>query len=341
MKPDYRIYANESDITESIRNRATSISITDEIGTQSDSCSIELADPKEEIAPPPQGAVLRVYLGYEGKLADMGRYFVDSVSLSGPPDKIKIEAKASPFVDSKKGGVTALQSRKQRSFPDGITIKTLVETIAADHGMTAEVESSVANIVLGHIDQTDQSDIDLLTRSTIEKNVSIKAADKKIIVVPRSQAKRTNGAGAPSVSLKKSDVSSWDIKVSQRQRYDKTVTKWHDLGAGEEKEFSFGKEDGTVFRDPKLYQNEQEAKLAAQSQGEESARNGVEISLKLPGRTDLFAEGKISLSGFRAVMNGDWCIKKVTHSMSSSGFTSTIDAQAFTADAASKYEKFS
>lgn len=341
MKPDYRVFANDSDITESIKNRVTSITITDEIGTQSDACTIELADPLEEVSPPPQGAVLRVYLGYENQIRDMGSYFVDSVEVSGPPDKIKIEAKASPFVDSQAGGVTALQTRKTRSFPNPTTISTLVQTIAKEHGMTAEVESSIADIALGHLDQTDQSDIDFLTRSVIDKNVTIKPADKKIIAVPRSQAKRTTGASVPSVHLTKIDVSTWSIKVAQRQRYDKVTTKWHDLSTGEEKKFSFGKESGTVFIDPKLYQNEDQAKRAAQSQGEESARNGVEISIKMAGRSDLFAEGRLTLSGFRSVINGDWCIKKVTHTINNSGFSTTLDCQAFTEEARSKYEKFS
>jgi hypothetical protein len=47
----------------------------------------------------------------------------------------------------------------------------------------------------------------------------------------------------------------------------------------------------------------------------------------MSGRPDIIAEGLITLSGFPDAMNKSWTIKTVTHSLSPSGFTTSVQAE--------------
>ena len=50
-------------------------------------------------------------------------------------------------------------------------------------------------------------------------------------------------------------------------------------------------------------------------------------SVSLPGRTDLVAEGRVILDGFRDGVNGEWSITRAEHSLDGNGFTTTVEAE--------------
>jgi len=50
------------------------------------------------------------------------------------------------------------------------------------------------------------------------------------------------------------------------------------------------------------------------------------VSITMPGRPELNAEGLITLQGFRPEVDGTWNVKSVTHELSGSGgYTSSIE----------------
>ena len=59
-------------------------------------------------------------------------------------------------------------------------------------------------------------------------------------------------------------------------------------------------------------------------------RKGDEFTLTVPGRTDLIAEGRVRLEGFRGGLNGDWVLKRVEHRIDRSGFVTSVKGEAFT-----------
>ena len=67
-----------------------------------------------------------------------------------------------------------------------------------------------------------------------------------------------------------------------------------------------------------------EAKVAAQSQAKriERSKKGVEITL--PGTTGIVAGAILNLSGFRQGLSGRYKVVAVKHSLSRSGWTTTI-----------------
>lgn len=67
MKPVFRIVIDgHGDITDLVRDRLLSLSVSDEAGRQSDSAELRLDDRVSVIRLPPKGAEMTVSLGYEG-----------------------------------------------------------------------------------------------------------------------------------------------------------------------------------------------------------------------------------------------------------------------------------
>ena len=70
----------------------------------SDDFELRIDDRHSAVSLPSRGANIEVFLGYSGTaLASLGRYTVDEVELSGPPDTLVIRGKAS---DMRGGGKT-------------------------------------------------------------------------------------------------------------------------------------------------------------------------------------------------------------------------------------------
>ena len=119
-RPEWRLLANQTDITATIRERLVSLRYTDEAGIESDMLEIQLADhdPQHPLRLPPTGAELVLHLGYEGGLKKIGLFVADELELSGPPNVMTIRARAAPF-DESKGGKSQLQTQKRRKWEAG------------------------------------------------------------------------------------------------------------------------------------------------------------------------------------------------------------------------------
>ncbi|MFM9587188.1 hypothetical protein, partial [Streptomyces caniscabiei] len=65
MRPQFRVFADDRDITSRIAERLIEMTITDEAGFQSDALTISVDDADGVLAVPRKGARLAVHLGYE------------------------------------------------------------------------------------------------------------------------------------------------------------------------------------------------------------------------------------------------------------------------------------
>ena len=158
MTPQFRIQVEgQGDVTAQIRERLMNLRVRDEEGYGSDVVEIRLDDRSGEMEVPRRGVALEVELGYEASgRVSMGRYVVDWIELSGPPEMLTVRARAADMR-------TGAKQRKTRSW-DQVTIGDLVATIAREHDLEPRVARGLAGIVLPHVDQTDESDLHLLTR---------------------------------------------------------------------------------------------------------------------------------------------------------------------------------
>lgn len=327
LKPDYRLLANSEDITATIRDRLVSLRYTDEAGMESDVLEIVLADhdPANPIQIPPTGAELELFLGYDGAAERIGLFVCDEVELAGWPGEMTIRARAAPF-DLSKNGKTNLQTQKTRSWPKATTLGAMVGKIAKEHGMEAAVAGKLAGIALPHIDQADESDLHFLARVAKKYDAIVKPAAGKLILAKKGEAKTVTGQALPSVTLAPAEVSRWRVVQSKRETAGMVVAYWHAVKSAKRNEVKVG--TGEPVRRLKMYYPTQEMALAAaRSELDRRERGRVTVSVTLPGRTDLVAEGRLVLSGFRDGVDGEWSITRAEHMLDGNGYATTVEAE--------------
>lgn len=327
VKPEYRLVANKSDITGMISERLVSLRYTDEAGLESDVLEIVLADhdPDNPIQVPPTGAELELFMGYDGKAERIGLFVCDEVEIAGWPGEMTIRARAAPF-DTSKGGLANLQSQKTRSWAKGTLLGNMVKKIAKEHGMAAAVMETLAKVALPHIDQADESDLHFLGRVVKKYDGIVKPAAGKLILAKIGSAKTISGLSLPSVTLAPEDVSRFRMVVSKRETAGMVVAYWHAMKNAKRNEVKVGQGE-PVKRLKMYYPTKEMALAAARSELDRRERRKVTVSITLPGRTDLVAEGRVILSGFRDGVDGEWSITRAEHSMDSSGFVTTVEAE--------------
>lgn len=327
VKPEYRLLANQADITSKISNRLISLRYTDEAGMESDMLEITLADhdPDNPIQVPATGAELELFLGYDGKHQRIGMFVCDEVEMAGWPGEMTIRARAAPF-DVSKGGLANLQSQKTRSWAKGTLLGSMVKKIAKEHGMAPAVMDVLAKIALPHIDQADESDLHFLGRVVKKYDGIVKPAAGKLILAKIGSAKTISGLSLPSVTLGPDDVSRFRVVMSKRETAGMVVAYWHAMKSAKRHEVKVGQ--GEPVKRLKMYYPTQEMALAAaRSELDRRERRKVTVSITLPGRTDLVAEGRVILQGFRDGVDGEWSITRAEHSLDGSGFTTTVEAE--------------
>lgn len=319
MTPDFKILADTKDVTATIRGRFSSLTITDEAGQSSDAAELRLDDRAPHITLPRTGAKLDIAIGYrETGVARIGIYTVDEINLEGPPDTLAIRARAADLRKS-------LKSPNTRSF-DNVTIGDLVAAIAAQHEFKYHVDASLADISFAHIDQTEESDIHLLTRLAKDHGAVAKAAGDTLLFVPRGAAKSAEGKMLPAVTLTRQDLTRWRVTIADRGKYGAVIAYWHDTASGERVEVKVG--DGEpVYTIRRTYPEASVAKNAASAKLSEFVCGAATLSGNGPGDSRLAAEGKLTITGVREGINGTWTLTRVTHTIDGQGYRCGIEAE--------------
>lgn len=125
---DWRVTLDGTDLSDRLRPRLISLTLSEKRGDEADQLDIVLSDTDGMLAIPPEGAVLKVQLGWkQGRdvtvgLIDKGSFKVDDVSHSGPPDKITIRARAADFTSQ-------IRNRRAQSWKN-TTLGSVLRDIA-------------------------------------------------------------------------------------------------------------------------------------------------------------------------------------------------------------------
>ncbi len=321
MTPAYSIVVDgNQDVTAAMRERLLSLRVRDEVGYHADTLDIRLDDRGGVIERPQRGVAIRVELGYEGrKRVVLGRYVVDEVRMSSPPAAMAIHATSADMR-------TGAKQRKTRSW-NRVTINDLVRTIAQEHDLDPRVASDLGIIVLPHVDQTDESDLHLLTRLGEQYDAVARPADGRLVFVRRGAGMSpTQGAVTP-VSIKSRQCGDWRVVFDDRQRYGSVKAYWYDRSAGRRQAVTAGSgEPVYALRDDQV--DETTARYAAQARLDALNRGATELSLTLrPGIPTVGAGAALTLDDFRSGVDGRWITTQVTHALTGGGYTTEVVAE--------------
>lgn len=328
IAPTWIVTANKQDVTATIAERFLDLTITDAVGMESDTLEIRLSD-NDRLNPieiPPTGAELEPALGYDGITMPMGMFVCDEVEVAGWPGEMVIRARAAVY-DKSKGGKTDLQTQKTRSWPAGTKLGDLVSKIASEHSLTPAVADSLKSIALPHIDQADESDINLLVRLAKRYDAVVKPANGKLVVAKLGESKSVSGEQLATITLTPADCGPWRMVLAKRETAGMVVAYWHAVKQAKRNEVKVGTGE-PVRRLKQYYPTEEMALAAARAELSRRERGQQTFAVTCQGHPSIAAECPLQLQGFRPGVDGEWLITRVTHRLDKNGgYVCDIEAE--------------
>lgn len=361
MAPAFMLTLNNQDITRNISERLISLSLADNRGFEADQLDIELDDTDGLIELPTRGAVLSLFLGWQGAaLLGKGQFTVDEIEHRGAPDTLTIRARSADFRGT-------LNSRREASYHD-TTLGEVLNTIASRNKLTASVAPQFAAIAIPHIDQSQESDAKFLTRLAERNGAEVSVKAGKLLFLKAGSSVTASGRPIPQMTIERRDGDRHQFVIADRGAYTGVTAKWlHTREPKEQKqkvklkrkakpqylralqhpkakpvkakaapkekearegEYMVGEEDN-VFALTTIYASKAQAMRAAQAKWDKLQRGVAEFSISLAmGRADLYPETPVAVSGFKRVIDEQaWTITKVLHSLSNSGYTTSLELE--------------
>ncbi|EKN6364498.1 TPA: phage late control D family protein [Yersinia enterocolitica] len=361
LAPDFMLTINQKDITQNIRDRLLSLSLTDNRGFEADQLDIELDDADGQLTMPERGAVLSVFLGWKGaSLMGKGDFIVDEVEHHGAPDTLTIRARSADFRGS-------LNARREVSY-HATTLGNVVAQVAERNNLQAMLAEGLADITIPHIDQTQETDAKFITRlASLNGAVAAVKAGRLLFIKPGS-AVTASGKPIPQMTITRQDGDQHSFSIADRGAYTGVSASWlhtkkpkpkkvklqrkpqfkllralqHPKIKAPQKSQSVEERRGdylagsgdNVFAITTVYATQKAAMRAAQAKWEKLQRGVAEFSITLAmGRADLFPETPIMVSGFKSVIDQQkWIISKVTHHLNNSGYTTQLVLEVLLSD---------
>ncbi|AXB75457.1 contractile injection system protein, VgrG/Pvc8 family [Novosphingobium sp. P6W] len=321
---DWRVLLDGTDLSDRIRPRLISLTLSEKRGDEADQLDIVLSDADGMLAIPKEGAVLQVQLGWkQGRdvtagLINKGSFKVDDVSHSGPPDQITIKARAADFTSE-------IRNRRAHSWKD-TTLGAVLRDVAGRNGLTARIAPALASMALPAVTQSRESDIAFLRRLGRENDAVATVKDKHLIFAPKGAGQTSDGTALPRLTLHRRDGDGHRWQRQKRDGQEGVSASWHDKKAARRKTTTVGKADGAK-KLRKVYPDEASAKRAATAESARLKRAPATLDLTLAlGRADAYPEARVTTSGYKDVIDAaTWLISEVSHRLDKAGgFTTDI-----------------
>lgn len=351
--PQFKVVIDGADITQKIKPRLMSLTVTDNRGFDADQVELQLDDSDGKLTMPRRGASMRVWLGWKGApLIDKGSFTVDELEHAGAPDTLTITGRSVDFRES-------LNVKKERSF-HGKKLSDIIDTLAKNNGLLSATSTSLKDEVIAHIDQTNESDAAFLVRLAKEFDTIPTVKDGRLLFVRAGLALTATGKPMPPVTITRKSGDQHRFSVADRDAYTGVVAYWHDKKAAEKKVVKLKRrkrkkttvptpivEDTTtpkaVVKQNELligsdenvkhlrhiYANQKNAERAAKANWQRLQRGVAEFSITLAeGRPELITELPITVRGFKPQIDeGSWLSTKVIHNINDSGYTSQLELE--------------
>ena len=229
----------KKDITQTVADRLMSLTLEDNRGFEADMLDLQLSDHDGKLALPPRNATIQVAIGWAGEqLIDKGKYLVDEVQFSGAPDTLTIRARAADLKGS-------LSTQKERSF-HSIKLGALIAQIAKENQLKAECAKEYAEQTIAHIDQTNESDINLLTRLAEQYGAMATVKNGVLLFMPLGQGKTATGKPIPAVVITKQEGDSYNFSLAESDNYKAVRAYWHNTDTGKRGEITIDENTNVV-----------------------------------------------------------------------------------------------
>lgn len=316
--PDYRLSVDDQLITPTVRPRLNRLRLIDKRGMQADQLDLTLSDHDGRLAIPARGAIITVALGWRGQpLIERGSYVVDEIEHSGAPDTIDIRAASA---DLRHGLV-----RKRTQSWHGTTVGAIVGAIASRNSLAQQIAGALADTAIDHIDQTDESDANFLTRLGERFDAIAAVKQATLLFMPAGAGVTASGTPIPPITLTRRDGDNHLYSVTDRDSYSGVIAYWRDLDGADKRKTVAGTEDDAKTLRP-TYASEADAMHAARAEWQRIQRGASAFELTLAeGRPALYPETPATTQGFKPPIDAtDWVITEATHDLNASAYTTRL-----------------
>lgn len=321
--PRWRVTLDGRDLTGTLRPRLIGLSVTSCRRETADQLDIRLTDHDGQLAIPPRGATLHVWLGWDSTgLVDMGTFTVDEVEHSGTPDELTLVARSAHLKSS-------LRAQREQSWHD-TTVAAIVDELAGRNNLTPRCHPSLRDQAIDHIDQTSESDVNFLTRLGLRYDAVATIKAGALIFAPIGQGTTASGKPIPAAAIGRASGDRHRWHAAERGAYSGVRGRYEDKGRGHTGDVLVGNDDGQgvkVLRT--IYASKSNAMRAARSEYRRLQRGVSSFEITLArGRPELYPETHVAVRGFKPEIDvTDWLIKSAKHHVNDSGLTTELELE--------------
>lgn len=316
--PTCLITADNQPLNDLILSRILSVTVIDNRANEADELSIVLDDSDGALELPKRGVKLNCKMGFIGEeLHDKGDFIVDETEWSGTPDQITVKASSANFKSSIK--VAKSKSYHRKSFGD------IATEIARKHHLQLVMTDDLKTINLNHIDQTNESDLNLLARLAKTNGAEMAVKKDRLLIFKAGTAKSASGKDLPSIILTRNDGDQFRYSEQDRESdYTGVSASYQDFGkatrqrvtSGNPEKRGGGNDTTTKTKVIKgTFASKEEAQRATDAKMAEIKRQMAKFSINLAeGIPQISTESPVKLNGFKNEIDRlKWIVEKATH----------------------------
>lgn len=317
----YALVVNGRDISATVRPLLMRLQLRESRGEEADQLDITLDDSLGNLALPPVGATVAVQLGYRHTgMVDKGTYTVDEIEHSGAPDVVQLRCRSADLR-------ATLRQRASQSWHD-TTLGQIVRGIAAKNTMPANVDANLASIAVQHIDQTNESDVNFLTRLGRQHDAVATVKKGRLVFLPIGSTTNAAGKSLDAILLTRAAGDGHRYHSAARDSYTGVRAYWYDGNAAEKKSAIAGSENNLKTL-AHSYATKASALRAARAEMGRIVRGAatLEISLAI-GQPALMVQTPVNVRGFKPEIDGTgWLCKTVEHSLDDNGLVTRLELE--------------
>ncbi len=323
-----------TDLADKVRPRLLSLRLSEKREDDADEIDLVLQNTDGLLAVPRTGVRLALALGWETGadvplgLVDKGRFTIDEIELSGPPDQISIRGRSADLTG-------ALRKRETKTWRN-TTLGTVLGQIAARHNRFARIGGGLADAAIDVIEQEGKSDMVFVRDLGKRYDAVATWKDDFLLFLPIGGSTTAGGAALEGLTLTRRDGWTWTFREGQRESYKGAEAQWQDSAGGRRRTVkvdgpsssaavgqqgspatSSAAEGENAPTEPKklkrVYASEAEARQAANAAASRAARVPYEFSYDLAiADPAIQPDMKVTLRGWNSTIDGiAWLVKSV------------------------------
>lgn len=320
-----RLTLDGVDLADKINPRLVELTLTEKRGGEADELSVTLQNADGKLAMPDLGMVIALALGWEQGddvpvgLVDKGRFTVDEVEASGPPDRYAIRARSADLSGS-------YRQRRTKAWK-GTTLGAVLSDIAKRHGVTAQVHPDLAGKPIAALDQNGKSDMALVKDLGSRYDAVATWKDRRLIFMPVGSTTTASGTAIPPLTLTRHDGWAWSFTRAQRDENDGVEAEWHDQAAGRRKKHATGGKNPKRLK--RVYATEADAKQAAEAEAKKRARGGYKFDYDLAiADCRITPNRRVTLKGWNSTIDAvKWLVETVETTRDARGLRQKVSLE--------------